>query len=362
MSVHQKADGRWFVRVRDKESGRLKDKYFGRGLEAERAARAHNESLGLRSWKRRTPKQQSPYFTELVQAYAKAKVGQMQPQSIKNLMWKMDGVIIPTLGREAQALYITPNRLDKYVMKRLDAGVKHTTIHREISDIRAVLNWSVKRGYLTHNPAAGFEMPKRDDEIIMPPTLDELNAIFAKAPDHLVRALALSYYTGLRPGGELYTITWNDFDCDGLSILIRSAKKNGRKSRLIPVHPNFIDQLKRWYHDDIDNGFDDTMTIVHYRRRPISSIKKAFATAKKAAGITRRLRPYDFRHAFASYLLQNSADLKSTSEMLGHTRTETTTRIYQHTTPGMHRDAINRLPALAIHSQKSIKKGSRHEP
>ena len=70
------------------------------------------------------------------------------------------------------------------------------------------------------------------------------------------------------------------------------------------------------------------------------------------AGITRRLRPYDFRHKFATYLLQNNADLKSTSEMLGHTRTDTTTRIYQHTSVDRHAAAIKLLPSLKIDFKK----------
>ena len=57
---------------------------------------------------------------------------------------------------------------------------------------------------------------------------------------------------------------------------------------------------------------------------------------------------YDFRHAFASLLLKNSADLKSTSELLGHSRTTTTTSIYQHTDFRMHQDAVEKLPALEI--------------
>jgi len=74
----------------------------------------------------------------------------------------------------------------------------------------------------------------------------------------------------------------------------------------------------------------------------------SFDTAKKKAGIVRRLRPYDFRHAFATYALKNSADLKATSEILGHSRTDTTTRIYQHVDTDMKRDVIDRLPPLNL--------------
>ena len=311
-------------------------------------AREYNKFLGLKSWTRRTPEQQSPYFAELVNAYTAAKTGQIQPVSMRALLYKLSGIILPTLGEEIQAMKVNAACLDRYVIKRLKTGVKRTTVHRELSDIRAILNWSVKRGYLSRNPAAGFEMPERDDEVIFPPSIEELNAIMANAQPHLVRALSLSYYTGLRPGGELYRVTWNDLDCNSASLLIISAKKRGKPSRRIPVHPGFLGILKHWYHDDIDSELPDSMAIVNFNGQPVKSIKNSFNSAKAAAGITRRLRPYDLRHAFASSILAAGGDLKSTSELLGHTRTGTTLRIYQHTNPIMHRAAVGHLPLLTI--------------
>jgi hypothetical protein len=63
-------------------------------------------------------------------------------------------------------------------------------------------------------------------------------------------------------------------------------------------------------------------------------------------GITRRLPLYSFRHVFATTVLQNSADLKATSEILGHSRPDTTIRVYQHTHPDMHRAVVDLLPDL----------------
>ena len=83
-------------------------------------------------------------------------------------------------------------------------------------------------------------------------------------------------------------------------------------------------------------------------------LKKSFKKAKEKAKITRRLRMYDFRHAFATQLLRHHADLKSTSQLLGHTRTDTTTRIYQHVDFEMHQDAVSRLPAIDLDIQNVL--------
>lgn len=347
MSVHQLTDGRWFVQYPDKlRPGKKKRQYFGRGSEAESKATAYNESLTLKKQGNRKQDHHSAFFVDLVNEYATARLAHIQETTLENFMYKMKGVILPQLGR-IRAMNITPKRLDAYVKGRLKS-VKKTTVHRELSDIRAVLNWAVRRRLIAFNPIEKYEMPKRDDEIILYPSEDEINGILQNSSDRLVRAISISYYTGLRPGQkELYSMQWNHVDFKANTIMVKSAKKGSKyKYRLVPLHPEFTAVLRQWYDkDDSPNGY-----IIHYgkNKSPVKSLKKSFATAKKKAGVTRRLRMYDFRHCFASLLLKNSADLKATSELLGHSRTETTTRIYQHTDFAMHQDAIRRLPPLAI--------------
>ncbi|MDP2645491.1 MAG: hypothetical protein Q8P24_11160 [Desulfobacterales bacterium] len=78
--------------------------------------------------------------------------------------------------------------------------ISRSTVHRELSIITAILNWSVTRKYLAVNPLAGYKKPRRDDAVILPPSIEEVRQILAVAPPHLVRALTVCYYTGLRPG------------------------------------------------------------------------------------------------------------------------------------------------------------------
>jgi len=347
MSVHQLKDGRWYCHYRDRQQkDKWRRKYFGRGVKAEKQARDFNDSLNLRKHEN---KDTSTFFVDLVNAYAEAKLSRIQETTLENFMWKMKGVMLPQLGH-LRAMSLTPKRIDRYINTRLkakskkDTPIKRTTIHRELSDIKAVLNWATKRGYIAFNPIANYEMPTRDDAIILPPSPDEIKSILKHSPERLTRAISLSYYTGLRPGTrELYSLRWADVDLIGGTVMVTSAKKGGDiKYRMVPIHAQFIKVLNQWYEQDGANGNH----IISYRGRPVKSLKKAFNQAKEKAGITRRLRMYDIRHAFASIVLRNGADLKSTSQLLGHSRTDTTTRIYQHVDFEMHKDVINRLPAI----------------
>jgi integrase len=203
------------------------------------------------------------------------------------------------------------------------------------------------------NPILNYEKPDRDDQQIRPPSPSETRAIVKHSADHLVRALTISYYTGIRPGArELFSRQWHDVDFENKTFFVISARKGGRlKSRNIPLHPQLLRLLYIWYYEDRKFAYKKGRfpdNVIHYRGRPIVSVKTAFKRAKERAGITRRMRLYDFRHAFATNALKGKADLKSTSEILGHSRTETTTRIYQHTDLAMHREAINRIPSLDL--------------
>lgn len=350
MSVHQRKDGRWFVQYREGE--KLKREFFGRGLDAEKKAIERNNALNLHEYRTGNDERKlSPTFSELANAYLESRANYMQPSSLSALLYKLESVISPELGH-IQVAQITHYRIDQFVAKRLKAGKKKTTIHRDLTDIQAILNWGVKRKFILRNPLIGYEKPKRDDEIIQPPSQDEIKSILKHSPAHLVRAINICYYTGLRPGvSELLGLKWDDVDLTAGTIFIRSAQKNGLKFRVIPLHPSFCLQLESWKKEDVELkcGF-----IIHYGGKRIDSLKKSYASAKKKAGVTRRLPLYSLRHAFATTLLQNNADLKATSELLGHSRPDTTMRVYQHVRPELHRDAIRHLPDISLGSPVNL--------
>lgn len=370
MSVHRKKCGRWICQYRDNLTGKIKTEYFGRGLDAERNARKRNDDLGLRSWVKRTPQRKSPLFAELVSAYIESRAGKIEPSTKSIFTNKMARIILPELGN-IQSARITKYRIDQYVNKRLKTDlektisygpgkkfkkrkkvinpetgkpkkIKRSTVHREITDIQSVLNWAVRRGHIPHNPLHGFEKPPCDDDIIYPPTSIELKRILNNSADHLKRAITISYYTGCRPGKELYGTTWDDVDFDNETIFVRSAKKGGIESRTVPLHNKFKAALKKWKKGDAGKYH----YIIHYRGQPVKSLKKSFNTAKKKGGITRRLRLYDLRHSAITKMLFGGADLKSVSEIAGHARPDITSRVYQHTNYTSRKQAIDKLPDL----------------
>ncbi len=341
MSVHQLKDGRWICRHpkgKDPERPEAIARYFGRDEAGRQAAHAFNDALGFTT-RQGCAKQHSPSFAELVNAYTLARKDTLARSSFENFCIKMEKIILPEIG-DTMAHAITPTRLDAYVSARA-MSVKLTTIHRELSDIRAVLRWAVSRHLISSNPMEWFAMPKRDDARIQPPTKAEFDAILACAVPHLKRAMLISYHTGLRPGKEeLLCLTWEAVDFIGKTLMVISADKGGLPVRMVPLNKIILAHLQLWYDEDEKKGM---RYLVHYNGGKVDKVEKAWLAAKRRARVTRRLRMYDLRHAFITTLLERGADLKSVSEIAGHASPDMTMTIYQHVSSELKRKAVELL-------------------
>ncbi len=338
MSVEQLKDGRWCCQY---PKGKYQDKpnsnkqYFGRGADAEERARAFNKSLGLGIKKTKI----SNTFTALANAYLTAKQNSMTVSTYQDACIMLERVILPQFG-DFMVHNITHRRLDSFVAMRRKT-VKNTTVRNDLAMIRAILNFSVKRRLIAISPMLGYEFPKKDNARILPPSRKEIDAVLACASPHIKRAILLTYHTGCRPGKvELLSLTWDSIDFVNRIIMITSADKGGLPVRMVPMSNTIYEALKQWHKEDKEKVVP---YIIHYHGKKIDSIKKAWTYTKKRAGITRRLRLYDIRHAFVTSLLEKGADLKSVSEIVGHSSVKITATIYQHVSTSLKRETINLL-------------------
>ena len=83
-----------------------------------------------------------------------------------------------------------------------------------------------------------------------------------------------------------------------------------------------------------DTKLEGQEYIIAYKGKPISSIKKTWHKSLERAGITRRIRPYDLRHAFAVAHYRRYRDVYATSRALGHASVNMTA-VYQRSLPGI---------------------------
>jgi integrase len=341
MSVHQLEDGRWFVKIYDpSKPSKSRREYFGRGAGAEIKARNRDQELDFKRTKPRADDDSGPLFHELATEYLLNK--NFNDNSLKLCTLRLEKIIIPVIG-QIPAIRLTYDDLDKYVRKRRQT-VKANTVRREVVDIKAILNWAVKRRppMLSMNPIRDYQPPPADDDIITPPTISEVEAILKYANDRLYRAIKIAWYTGLRPGAvELFSLRWNSVLWDIGLLRITSADKGGLRIRDVPIHPDFVEELRSWTNKDNDPaGY-----IIHHKGQPITSLKVAWKYAKEKANITRRLRLYDLRHFFVTTAIESGSDYKTLSTIVGSSP-ETLRRHYQHVSGAAKVSLIERMPNL----------------
>ncbi len=169
-------------------------------------------------------------------------------------------------------------------------------------------------------------------------------------------AVLLCMYTGLRLG-ELCALRWTDLDEKNITIsvnhtvqriatenqrkksaLMESAPKSGTSKRTIPVSEEMMDLLR---------GLQNRQLYVFGGMKPLEprTMQYRFKQILKEAGIERR-NFHILRHTFATNCMENCMDIKSLSEILGHSDVKITLNCYVHPTLEAKREQIGRLPGF----------------
>lgn len=222
------------------------------------------------------------------------------------------------------------------------SGNKGATIRRKIGIIKAAFGWAFKEGIITAMPP--FPPIQCGDFVrYMPPTQSEIAAIYEVGAEHLRRVIILGYQFGMRVGqSELLRLTWDDIDLDLGIIRVPNAKKGASQPfREVPIQNALMPIFHQWKNEDLQNGIN---TLVHYKGKPVKSIKTAWKLALKKAGISRHIRPYDLRHAFATEAIAAGVDYGTLANLMGHSSPIMVLKHYQHVRNDQKRKAIEALP------------------
>ena len=233
-------------------------------------------------------------------------------------------------------------------------GIGKSTACRRMGIVRAAFNWAARWGLLPVNPLAGLQLASPAPQTPDPPTAREARMLYAAAASHVQRVIALGMATGARIGpSELFRLRWADVDTRAAVLRMPNAAKGAPlEAREVPLRPDVLRLLRRWEKEDAALG---CTWVIHYKGHPVRSISRAWRNALRRAGIERRIRPYDLRHAFASRALDHGADLTCVAEVMGHSNEKMIVRFYRHTNPRARRKAVNAAPPLDLEKEGGTK-------
>lgn len=176
--------------------------------------------------------------------------------------------------------------------------------------------------------------PKRVVDFLEPHEVQKLLQSFDCSKAIGVRNKAICevfFATGLRVS-ELRSLNRKQFDNDIKSITITGK---GRKSRIVFFSPRALDSIRTYL--SLRKDSSPALFISHKASRENDlrlsaySIQEMIRKQALKAGISKKVTPHTLRHSFATYLLDNGADLRGVQELLGHSSI-TTTQIYTHLT------------------------------
>ena len=204
-----------------------------------------------------------------------------------------------------------------------------------LSVLNSFYNYMIFNGIIKNNPCSGIKLPKLEKKLPNYLTIDEIDKLLdiklTKPIDYRNKAmLEVLFATGTRIS-ELINLTLNQIDYD--ECVIRVFGK-GKKMRIIPLGDTAMEYLKLYINEY--RGFilkTKTSEYVFVNKNGTKMSRQGFfkilKKLVKEAGITKDVSPHTLRHSFATYLLNNGADLRVIQELLGHENL-VTTEIYSH--------------------------------
>ncbi|MGV3635589.1 MAG: site-specific tyrosine recombinase XerD [Pseudorhodoplanes sp.] len=225
-------------------------------------------------------------------------------------------------------------------------GLKPSSVARKLSAVRQLFRFLYVERYRADDPAAILEGPKRGRAL--PKTLSiaevehlivaarteaentQLSAAEQQRAARLHCLLELLYATGLRVS-ELVALPASAARRDQRMLMVRGK---GGKERMVPLNDAAREAMAR-YHALMKNTKDrDSAWLFPSFGQDGHLTRQHFARDLKDLGVKCGLRPqavspHVLRHAFASHLLQNGADLRVVQTLLGHSDISTT-QIYTH--------------------------------
>jgi len=256
--------------------------------------------------------------------------------------------------------------LRAYLGELARRGLRPTTVARRLSAIRQLYRFLYAEARRKDDPAAVLEGPKRARALPKTLTLAEVDSLLRVAGQHdpaaplpvrlraarLACLVELLYATGLRVS-ELVALPASAARRDARVIVVRGK---GNKERLVPLNDAAKRAMAEYLalmtqarsSDGAGAGskwlFPSVGDSGHLTRQHFARELKALAAA---AGLrAAQLSPHVLRHAFASHLLHNGADLRVVQTLLGHADISTT-QIYTHVLEERLKSLVRDLHPLA---------------
>lgn len=242
--------------------------------------------------------------------------------------------------------------IQTFVNKKISEGLSVKTVGDQATIIKMILLWAQEEYSLQPIPGRRKLIyptsAKTGQKSLCTITPVEQKKIVNYCEENISPrsiAIMLTLSTGLRIG-EACGIKFSDFDLKEGTVEINrtvtrvySAEPGEKKTkivigtpktvsshRIIPVSAALMREIKKWAAVYGPDAFLASASI-----KPLDPryLRKTFSDICESAGV-KHIKYHGLRHTFATTLLENKVDIKTTSELLGHSDVSITMDVYMH--------------------------------
>jgi integrase/recombinase XerD len=253
--------------------------------------------------------------------------------------------VIDFLGaRKVTLLGAATADLSAYIAHLGRQGFAATSQARRLSSMRQFYKFLYAENLRTDDPTTIIDAPKKGRPLPKIMSEADVSRLLALASEEaaiagdnrldrlrMLALLELLYATGMRVS-ELVSLPAKVLDQEGRFLVIRGK---GNKERLVPLSRSAITAMKS-YGEALAEALPDTEQDWLFPSAGQQGFLARQVFARDLKGLAARaglksasISPHVLRHAFASHLLANGADLRVVQELLGHSDISTT-QIYTH--------------------------------
>ena len=225
--------------------------------------------------------------------------------------------------------------IEDYLKHFQSLGLSNSSINRKLSSLKHFFIFLVKKKIINSNPVTSFSGPKNIKSLPKSMSIIDVNSLL-DAPDSSSfiglrdkAMLELLYATGVRIS-ELVNLQYNNIDLNRSLIKVMGK---GSKERMIPFGDNALSWLTEYIEFRRKNNLSLNSRDFFISQQGTKITRQAFWHRVKQyliqTSLPMEVSPHTLRHAFATHLLNNGADLRSVQLLLGHSDLSTT-QIYTH--------------------------------
>ena len=237
-----------------------------------------------------------------------------------------------------------------YVELRQKRGLSVSGVNFVIGILKRVFDVAKDNGIITVNPCRNIKrLPNIGQQKAEAFTKSEQLKVerhIEKANNPKLYGIIICLYTGLRIG-ELLALKWSDIDLKNRIMYVNKSvdqkgnvnqPKTSAGNRIIPIPHELITTFRRL---KADNNCEYVIST-EGRQTGVRSYQRLFERMLRKIGI-RVLKFHTLRHTFATRAIESGMDVKTLSELMGHSNVSITLNCYTHCLLEHKRQAMNRL-------------------